>query len=773
MRGWRTTFLGLFDEARAGRPAVSRVEIPIIQRDYAQGRPDAAPIRERFVEAVVDAAVGPRDLGLDFVYGEVGDAGVLHPLDGQQRLTTLYLLHWYVASLARRHGPELPCLKLSYATRPTARDFSLSLAEHAFPLDAGRPSGWITDQPWFVHPWKQDPTISSMLVVLDEIHRCFSKQQVDFGTTWARLADREEEAIWFLFLPVENSDHGEDLYIKMNSRGKPLEPFEVFKADLEDFLEPELDTGELDRLKGSLDGAWTDLLWGYEKAGGGDFVVDDEFVRYFTFIVDVCRWWDEATDLSRRDIVEEHEGSLSDAARLVFTSERSTSARRNREFLFHAFDTWCQAKDPSAALSALFKAGDKGTGSLPLLASRDPDLFGACISTYGAEREFTLAETLLLFGVLRVRQADPPLDQAVAERRLRTLRNLAESAVLDRKRMSDYVAATDRLVVDGVIQTTGAFRSEWAADEQLKWNLMDEHPEVVPSIHLLEDSPVVRGRLLAFDLDTSSLERRASAWHAVAAPALRDTLGAALLTKGDYSRAILRDGTRRQLGSSLKEDSWRDLLTTGGRASVEPTRARLMELLDDVSERLSRPGATPGAVLDDIRDEWLLGREQDRFFDWRYYLAKYSGARSSVGDGFFHDDRYDADRGGFSCGRIDMLHGSSYSAYYSDTLLLAAWTEGGLHDIAAKPSWWRTYGRGLTMRRSGVEVKSVEAGLELDVPPDQPATEGAVRDVLTAFAAVDGLVLPIEQHPGQLRADTVDRVALCARLVRALDDAGL
>ena len=38
------------------------------------------------------------------------------------------------------------------------------------------------------------------------------------------------------FLPVTDMDYGEDLYIKMNSRGKPLTIFEVFKAGFESAL---------------------------------------------------------------------------------------------------------------------------------------------------------------------------------------------------------------------------------------------------------------------------------------------------------------------------------------------------------------------------------------------------------------------------------------------------------------------------------------------------------------------------------------------------------
>ena len=134
LKGYQSTFIELFDASGEGRPAITSIEIPIIQRDFAQGRPDdeASAIRERFLDAIVRACVTDAEMALDFVYGDV-KAGVLRPLDGQQRLTTLFLLHWYVASRAGVLDPAAPWLRFSYATRPTARDFCESLAEHPYP----------------------------------------------------------------------------------------------------------------------------------------------------------------------------------------------------------------------------------------------------------------------------------------------------------------------------------------------------------------------------------------------------------------------------------------------------------------------------------------------------------------------------------------------------------------------------------------------------------------------------------------------------------------
>ena len=92
------------------------IEIPIIQRDYAQGRSDkrSKEIRETFLKTLIRAIEEKVPLELDFVYGK-RDKNKVFLLDGQQRITTLYLLHWYIAqrirkpSLLKRGYFGLPC----------------------------------------------------------------------------------------------------------------------------------------------------------------------------------------------------------------------------------------------------------------------------------------------------------------------------------------------------------------------------------------------------------------------------------------------------------------------------------------------------------------------------------------------------------------------------------------------------------------------------------------------------------------------------------------
>ena len=73
-----------------------RIRIPKIQRDYAQGReiPKVNEIRKDFVHTLLLVVKGRRPaIELDFVYGS-NQNNAFEPLDGQQRLTSLFLLHW-------------------------------------------------------------------------------------------------------------------------------------------------------------------------------------------------------------------------------------------------------------------------------------------------------------------------------------------------------------------------------------------------------------------------------------------------------------------------------------------------------------------------------------------------------------------------------------------------------------------------------------------------------------------------------------------------------
>src|SRR5690606_12807013 len=149
-----------------------KIIVPIIQRDYAQGRKDdlkIEQIRKTFIQHLLEKInQNSHKSELDFVYGSVVDEQ-LKLLDGQQRLTTLFLLHWYLAwksdaILDKTFQEKL--LRFSYETRTSSRDFIKSLIEQAPNLKCiwdhdhtKKLSERIENEAWYFSIWKKDPTV--------------------------------------------------------------------------------------------------------------------------------------------------------------------------------------------------------------------------------------------------------------------------------------------------------------------------------------------------------------------------------------------------------------------------------------------------------------------------------------------------------------------------------------------------------------------------------------------------------------------------------------
>jgi hypothetical protein len=235
-----------------------RIEIPIIQRDYAQGREDKKEIRDDFLNAIYENLVNNTHLKLDFIYGNKIDK-TFQPLDGQQRLTTLFLLHWY-ASIKEMKIVDCRAelKKFSYETRITSREFCEALINcEAYDINKSI-SNQIIDSKWFFLSWKNDPTIDAMLRTIDAINLKFNKIE----NLWEKLT--VENLISFYNIELKNIGLTDDLYIKMNARGKLLTPFENFKASFEKQIldlkwEEEVIPTETFAFK--IDTVWTDFFW--------------------------------------------------------------------------------------------------------------------------------------------------------------------------------------------------------------------------------------------------------------------------------------------------------------------------------------------------------------------------------------------------------------------------------------------------------------------------------------------------------------------------------
>ena len=235
-----------------------RVEIPMIQRDYSQGRQDdhTNTVRSNLLMDMKSAIIGKTSpLDLNFVYGKEKDK-VFIPLDGQQRLTTLFLLH--IFAFNNDESKTEIFQKFTYDTRKSSRDFLQTLTNKRNVIFNSNlpPSEEIEDSEWFVSSWKYDPTIQSALVMLDAIKETFS----DVDNLDKKLSDDSTVPLTFKFLEMNNLGMEDSLYIKLNARGKPLTPFENLKAQLID-RQKKLKLPFVVEVERNFDGEWTDLFW--------------------------------------------------------------------------------------------------------------------------------------------------------------------------------------------------------------------------------------------------------------------------------------------------------------------------------------------------------------------------------------------------------------------------------------------------------------------------------------------------------------------------------
>jgi len=763
VNGYLTSYADIFKAQPGGVPGIGSIEIPLIQRDYAQGRRDARvqEIRDSFLEVLLDAVAGGEPVGLDFVYGKI-DGDTFHPLDGQQRLTTLFLLHWYLAAAAGCLDAGAAWTRFSYATRASARLFCRRLVANPLPQGTIVPSAWILDQAWYLHVWRADPTIQAMLVMIDALDKQVRLHpDLDPRAAWQRLTDAESPAVSFYLLPLDDMESDEDLYIKMNSRGKPLTSFENFKARFEQDI---LHSGRADDFAHKIDGAWSDLLWPFHSRGN---IVDDEFIRYIDFITELC-------ELREGKVAS---GRLGPRARAVF-GEGNERAGEHLDFLFNAFDKWQNTEHISKIFNAVISTDLPGEESydwhkvVPFPAT-GTNLFTLCIRLFdnqrAGNRSFTLQQSLLLYAVLlHVIQ-----DTEEFPRRLRVLRNLiaASEDEVRRPNMPGLVKDVEEIIVNGDLNAVARFSSNQIEDERRKQVFLDASPELADALFRLEDHPILRGTLSVFEFNSRTFRQRAEAFEAAfRRPELWPDLTGALLASGDYQRQrpnswAWQFGT----GSADNEAVWRYLFTNAARASLSVTRAVLGKFLDGLA------GARNESLsyFRNVTHTWLAERDHSSVCDWRYYLVKYQLMRGGA-TGIYYG--VDGKLGYSMC----MLRTTRLSGHYRDPILLQVWITSDVGDLAQDPwfTGYETNPRWLRLVRSGVGIRSVSDGFVLQ-RPEIPVAQSKFADVCSRHEAVDMandrtvLKIPQRRHHGDGLVDLVDRVVVGAAFLRDLVETGL
>lgn len=638
-QGKRLSFFQLFE--REGR-----VVIPIVQREYAQGRQEPAVevVRRNFVRTIFNyLADGKPFRDLDFIYGASRN-GCFVPLDGQQRLTTLFLLHWYLCqasdngALKKKYRGRLledGHSRFSYETRDSSAAFcdclmgcEVGLGE----MKEARLSDHLRNEAWFFSAWKQDATIQSMLVMLDEIHSQFAGR----GDFFASLLDESEPVITFLFIDMAAFRRTDDLYVKMNSRGKPLTTFEHFKAVLEGLLK-KLDTEEdkiSERFSRKMDADWTDMLWDFRAESGELDTIDDEMVNYIRFVADVIYVRNGG---ARRDGKED---ILTIAEDLFGNAE---SRRKNALFLEQMLDIWYRKDAPSHRVELFDKLYSKGAHEPGKIAVHINLGQGETVNVFrnSLRGRLTFDQFTWLYAVtVWLRSGDVAKVDECVLRRLRTVNNLINATGLGAENIGTVLGQVDKIVRDGVVEyAPNGFDKAQIEEEQAKWDHIDKHPEDAEQVYKLEDHPLLRGTIYIVGLDHLKL---CDKFYALFCKDIKPLLRCcALLAQGDYSQLVetnMHDwGWPMYRFSTAKkgregEDSWLDLFHPSHYVRKEELNERTGRVLCELLERLD---SIDNVTLQGVVNRYLEETKAKAQLDWRYYMVCYAVCLMGNGNGCY------------------------------------------------------------------------------------------------------------------------------------------
>ena len=618
---------------KEGEIIINGITIPIVQRDYAQGRTtaDVNRIRSRFLKVLYDALLDDKRTTLDFIYGNI-EKEQLIPLDGQQRLTTLFLLHYYIAQHEHISEDEWEFLHhFTYETRVSSREFCQHLVKFTPVFNLQTLSEQIQDEAWFLLEWESDPTVKSMLVMLDAIHTMFH----DTYGLWKKLMG---DAITFYFLPLGDLGVTDELYIKMNSRGKPLTNFEHFKAELELQMK-EVDEETAKRIIRKIDREWSDLLWPYRNSETGnqqaDTVTDDEFLRYIHFVSDLISYQNGEQELKDEfDIIEKQ------------FSKSNPQALSNMKQLENLFDIWTKIPNIDAFFNDYFYVSDYTPGkSLPDYQSgktkierlsntkkeQQTNLFLDCCAHYGIvigkRPQFPLGRFILLYCfILKLQHQEQELSDTHFRRRLRIVSNLVNNSVntLRSDYMKELLVQVEKIILLGIVEQVeegkARFQSKQMAEERLKLQWTQEHSEIAEALFRLEDHPYLNGYVNAVVGEKWENVKWCNRYYSLF-ECNHHSVNKALLAIGDYFE---KDAWRYQIGigdfdvnRNVKDRMWQELFSP---VRLEDSLCAVLHQLLSLRETFD----------DDFLYQLVTAYLQEaKEYPLRYYIVKYNSMRTN------------------------------------------------------------------------------------------------------------------------------------------------
>lgn len=595
------------------------IKIPIMQRDYAQGRvsENVTAIRTELLDSIYNALINEKNMDFDFVYGTLKN-GILYPLDGQQRLTTLCLLHWYIACKEGNIDEARDVLKnFSYETRISSREFCEKLIDMEYtPEEEILPSEYIKNQNIYFDIWDKDPTIRHMLVMLDAIHEKFFEEEKELFSLLTRDIE-DNPIITFNYLPMENYALTDDLYIKMNARGKNLSDFENFKAKFIQHMKK--NSLPYEHFEESVDKDWTDLLWDYRSPV--DNTIDEQFMYLFLYFTEMIYLeYSDQKDGNSPFRVTDIRGLIS-----FYDTEQKV------EELYELFDLWKSRDEIDECFDAVFS--DQYCEGKVRVFDDKHNLMDATINKNGLKVFNKVILFLFMKRLISFKKRGESDDNLANY--VRIIRNFVMK-VRQRKYESytpdfrfcrhgiPYISfGLDEIMeADDIYEFVSEMEDDRVNSESLKYekdkaDYIIEHPEMEEYIHKLEDMDEFRTfihNIMPF-IKNRHIEELADNIDELFSEEYFEKLLRAMLSVNDYGIDLGNSyfGRRYYYGNRIRD--WYNILSTTDRNDYPSV----------ISEFLNQYYDADSSDIEESLDIIISNNlpKLDKYKDWRYYIVKY------------------------------------------------------------------------------------------------------------------------------------------------------
>lgn len=211
-----------------------KIIVPDLQRDYCWGNPISDNREDSLVSSFIDSILRlekSQEITMGLIYGYYDKELTPYHLqlcDGQQRLTTLFLIIGVVNRLLPRNEYRQLLISnfelneddnephLLYGIRESSLYFLSDLTMHYF-LNDNLSVDELEDQSWFLNSYLHDPTIDSIKRALATIE-CKLKDCKDLDVLGRFLIHK----LKFLFYDMGNRQNGEETFVVINTTGEPL-----------------------------------------------------------------------------------------------------------------------------------------------------------------------------------------------------------------------------------------------------------------------------------------------------------------------------------------------------------------------------------------------------------------------------------------------------------------------------------------------------------------------------------------------------------------------